>query len=268
MAKAIKHIKAGELHIEVIGQIPDQEHKRRSARTRRTSPAQAFYNNKCSWQELELVIATNFTNDDWVVTYTYDNDHLPKDKKAAQKELQKHFRKVRAVRRLRGADLLYAYTTEGYHKKSAVDFLGEDGYLEDGRLHHHVVLNGLGPGDREELQSLWHGGGYIRVEPLDLRYVRELAKYMTKEAREFGRPKPGERTWNASRNLKKYEVTYEEIRSNSVTLAAPPGAEYCTAFDEVNPYGFGHCIGIRYFLREQRPRRRYSYNLGRRPKIE
>ena len=135
MAKAIKHIKAGELHIEVIGQIPDQEHKRRSARTRRTSPAQAFYNNKCSWQELELVIATNFTNDDWVVTYTYDNDHLPKDKQAAQKELQKHFRKVRTIRRLRGADLLYAYTTEGYHRKSAVDFLGEDGYLEDGRLH-------------------------------------------------------------------------------------------------------------------------------------
>lgn len=266
MAKAIKHIKAGELHIEVIGQIPEKEYKRRSARSRSTSPAQAFYNEKRSWQELELVIATNFCSRDWVVTYTYDNDHLPPDKKAASKEIQKHFRKLRTVRKKRGADLLYIYVTEGYHKKCAVDFLGEDGHLEDGRLHHHVVINGLGPADREEIQSLWHGDGYIRMEPLELRYVRELAKYMTKEARDFGRPKPGERTWNASRNLKKYEVTYDEISSNSVTLTPPPGAEYCTSFDEVNPYGFGHNVGIRYFLREQQPAQRYSYNLGRRPR--
>ena len=116
MAKAIKHIKAGELHIEVIGQIPEKEHKRRSARSRSTSPAQAFYNEKRSWQELELVIATNFCSRDWVVTYTYDNDHLPPDKKAASKEIQKHFRKLRTVRKKRGADLLYIYVTEGYHK--------------------------------------------------------------------------------------------------------------------------------------------------------
>lgn len=266
MAKAIKHIKAGELHIEVIGQIPEQERKRRSSRSRPTSPAQAFYNEKRSWQELELVIAANFSSRDWVVTYTYDNAHLPPNKKAAAKELQKHFRKLKRIRGKRGEEFRYIYVTEGYHLKNAVDFLGEDGHLEDGRLHHHVVVNGLGPGDREEIQSLWHGGGYIRVEPLDLRYVRELAKYMTKEAREFGRPKPGERTWNASRNLKKYEVTYDEISSNSVTLTPPPGAEYCTSFDEVNPYGFGHNVGIRYFLREQRPGQRYSYNLGRRPR--
>lgn len=265
MAKAIKHIKAGELHIEVIGQIPEKEYKRRSARSRSTSPAQAFYNEKRSWQELELMIAANFTDRDWVITFTYDNEHLPANKKAAQKELQKFLRKLRAARKKRGQELRYAYVTEGYHKKGIAGFLEEDGEWEDARLHHHVVLNGVGPGDCEEIASLW-GRGLIRMEPLELRYVRELAKYMTKEARDFGRPKPGERTWNASRNLKKYEVTYDEISSNSVTLTPPPGAEYCTSFDEVNPYGFGHNVGIRYFLREQQPAQRYSYNLGRRPR--
>ena len=62
MSKAIKHIKAGLLHIEVIGTIPDRPPGRqgRAARSQATSPAQQFYNDKCSWRELELVVAANF----------------------------------------------------------------------------------------------------------------------------------------------------------------------------------------------------------------
>ena len=53
MAKAIKHIKAGLLHIEVIGQVPDRSgRKPRAARSRPTSAAKAFYNLKTAWREL------------------------------------------------------------------------------------------------------------------------------------------------------------------------------------------------------------------------
>lgn len=267
MARAIKHIKAGLLNIEIIGTIPEREPgRRRSGRCRPTCPAQQFYNDKCSWRELELTAAANFGRHDLVLTFTYDDLHLPPDKQAAAKLLQAFFRKLRTARRRRGEELRYIYVTEGWHGKSEDKFFGGDGRLEDRRLHHHVVLNCVGPGDLEEIQSLWPGGGYVRAEPVDVHYYRDLAKYLTKEAREFGRSRPGERTWRASRNLKKYEVEYIEIPSDSVTLSAPPGAVDYVQFAEKNPFGFSDCIGARYLLFPEEAPPGYSYTKGRKPK--
>ena len=118
-------------------------------------------------------------------------------------------------------------------------------------------------GDLDELRSLWTGGGYIRAEPLDVHYYRELAKYLTKEAREFGRPRPGERTWRASRNIPKPQVEYIEIPSDSITLAPPSGAVDYEPFAVSNPYGFAACVGARYLLFPQRERAAHSYNQPR-----
>lgn len=265
MSKAIKHIRAGLLHIEVIGTVPEgrRDRRGRAGRSRPTSPAQQFYNNKCSWRAAELHLAANFGGRDMVLTLTYDDAHLPLDKKSADACLKKFFRKLRAVRRRRGQELKYIYVTEGFHGKGEDDAFGGDGELEDRRLHHHVVVNGTGPGDLEEIRSLWQYGGYLRAEPVDVHYYRELAKYLTKEAREFGRGKPGERTWRASRNLIKYEVEYIEIPSDSVTLAPPAGAVDYVQFCEHNPYGFADCIGARYLLYEDREAPGYSYTRGR-----
>ena len=117
MARAIKHIKAGLLHVEVIGTIPEREPgRRRAGRCRPTCAAQQFYNNKCSWHELELKLATNFGGRDWVLTLTYDDGHLPPDKRSADKFLQKFFRKLRTARRRRKEELRYIYATEGWHR--------------------------------------------------------------------------------------------------------------------------------------------------------
>jgi len=290
MARAIKHIKAGLLHVEVIGTVPEASPgRRRSGRCRPTSAAQQFYNNKCSWRELELKLAANFGRGDQVYTTTYDDAHLPAGKKEAERILRKLIRKLRDVRRKRGEELRYIYVTEGFHGKSEDDYMGpprepsvsgsrvergrseadERGLcrrgLEDRRLHHHIVFNGVGPGDLEEIQSLWTsiGGGYVRAEPVDVHYYRELAKYLTKEAREFGRAKPGERTWRGSRNLRKYEVEYIDIPSDSVTLSAPPGAVDYVQFSERNPFGFANCVGARYLLFEEEAPPSYSYTKGR-----
>ena len=178
MARAIKHIKAGLLHVEIIGTIPEREPgRRRAGRCRPTCAAQQFYNNKCSWHELELKLATNFGGRDWVLTLTYDDGHLPPDKRSADKFLQKFFRKLRTARRRRKEELRYIYATEGWHGKTEDAWFGGGGRLEDRRLHHHVVLNGTGPGELEEIRSLWDGGGYVRAEPVDIHYYRELAKY-------------------------------------------------------------------------------------------
>ena len=265
MARGIKHIKAGLLHVEVIGTIPDdsQVRQRRSGRCRATSAAQQFYNDKCSWRELELKLAANFGRGDWVVTPTYDDEHLPPGKREADRCLQKFFRKLRTARRKRDQELRYIYATEGWHGKAADDWFGTDGRLEDRRFHHHFVVNGVGPGDLEEIRSLWPYGGYVRIEPVDVHYYRELAKYLTKEAREFGRARPGERVWRASRNLKDYETEYIEIPSDSVTLAPPEGAVDYVQFNERNPYGFADCVGARYLLFSDETLPDYSYTRGR-----
>ena len=264
MAKAIKHITAGLLHIEVIGNVPDRPPGRRTraGREQKTCAAQQFYNDKCSWRELELRIAANFQRA-LVLALTYDEEHLPEDKRAADRYFSKFIRRYRDARKKRGLPLKYIYVTEGFHDKRAADWLEGDGELEHRRLHHHMIVDITGEDDLEEIRSLWQGGGYIRAEPLDVHYYRELAKYMTKEAREFGRPKPGERTWRASRNLQKPVVEYIEIPSDSVTLAPPYGAVDYEPFSEKNPYGYADCIGARYLLFPEREHIAYSYNQPR-----
>lgn len=263
--KAIKHIKAGLLHIEVIGKVPERPPGRRTraGRSAKTCPAQQFYNDKCSWRELMLQLAANFAGRDLVLVLTYNEEHLPRDKAAGDKEFQKFVRRLRRVRKRRGQELRYVYNTEGFHGLGGDPVFGPDGELEDRRIHHHVVLNRAGPDDLEEIRSLWHGGGYVRAEPLDIHYYKELARYLTKEAREFGRPRPGQRTWKASRNLRPPEVEYIEIPSDSVTLSPPFGAVDYEPFVEKNPWGFADCIGAKYLLFPEPERRAYSYTRPR-----
>ena len=221
----------------------------------------AFYNHKCSWRELELVIAKNFRKG-MVVALTYDDQHLPKDKAAARKIIKKFFRKLRESRKRRDEELLYLYNVEGLHGAEKNSFFGNDTDLEDRRIHHHMVVNG---NDLEEIQSLWEFG-FVRMEPLDVHYYEELAKYLTKEALE-GRAKPGERMWCGSRNLDRtVDVEYYDIPTDGVTLTAPEGAIDYRQFHEKNPYGFADCIGARYLLYPKETPPSLSYAAGRKSK--
>lgn len=111
-----------------------------------------------------------------MLVFTYDDAHLPDNKKSADACFQRFVRRYRAARRKRGEELQYIYNTEGFHECRYYDHFNEDGELEDRRLHHHVVLNCVSLEDLEEVRSLWQGGGYVRAEPLDVHYYRELAK--------------------------------------------------------------------------------------------
>lgn len=260
--KAIKHIRAGLLNIEVIGAVPEKKPvRRRAKKSSATCAAMMFYNHKCSWRELELVIAKNFRKG-MVVALTYDNEHLPKTKAEARKLIKKFFRKLRESRKRRDEELLYLYNVEGLHGAEKNDYFGNDSELEDKRIHHHMVING---NDLEEIRSLWEFG-FVRMEPLNVHYYEELAKYLTKEASE-GRAKPGERTWVGSRNLQridpKTDIEYCEIPSNSITLTAPEGAIDYRQFHEKNPYGFADCIGARYLLYPEETPPPMSYAWGR-----
>ena len=197
------------------------------------------------------MIAANFDRRDLVVTLTYDDAHLPQSRAEAVKNLKKFFRALRGVRRRQGLpELKYIYVTEGFHEKRENDWLEGDGSLEDRRLHHHVVINTTGIDDLEEIRSLWQGGGYIRAEPLDVHYYRELAKYMTKEAREYGK-QLGKKTWVSSRGLKRPVQPKAEVVPDLMTLTVPPNADPLeSSGGEVRLGEFGCYAWIKYIYRD------------------
>lgn len=266
MAKRLKLVSAGPVHYEYIVPITASEDgvRRRSKLRQVSSAAQQFMNLKNSWRELELYLAENFKSGALVIALTYDDAHLPETKPAADALWSKFVRKLRATRRARGEELKYIYATECQHGRADDEYFGSDSSWEDRRMHHHAIINGTGR-DFEEIRSLWEYGDHIRIEPLDIHFLIELAKYLTKEAREFGRAKVGERTWKGSRNLRKYKVEYDDVR-DSMTLVAPPGAVDFTRTEGANPEGYGEMVCTRYLLLEPEPRPVYSYNQGRRKK--
>ena len=234
MAKRLKIITAGRLVIVGCYTIPTPRSTDRERRALReiSSAAQERMNLKRSWQKLEVELAANFTRRDLHLVFTYDDDHLPPSRVEAVKLLKKLIRLLRDHRKARGQETRYIYVTE---QLSA----------EGGRLHHHMILNSTGA-DLEVIQSLWPYGA-VELEPLDLWQGYEaLAKYLTKEPRECGKPESGARTWAASIGLKKAKVESEIVRDN-LTVAPPPGAIILSSPPPVENE-FGVFTTITYYL--------------------
>lgn len=232
MAKRKRSIRAGRLCLVTLTSMPlprDPDYVR-AEKSRCTSLAQQKLNLKYSCQKLELLLAANFDHHDYYVTLTYDNDHLPADRAAAVKRIQRFIRQLRRHRQARGQELKYIYTTEGLHDK---------------RLHHHIVINGYD--DEEIIRSLWTDGN-TDASAFDLKQVTALASYMTKEPLEHGKAQVGKRCWSPSRNLAK-PVIESEIVSDDLTLAPPLNA---TVLDQppVVRTEFGAFAYIKYLLPE------------------
>ena len=211
MAKLIKRtITAGPLVMEAIYPAP---HPRDSMGVRQgkkalSSAAQQRMNLKYAYQRLELLIAANFRRGDLWCTFTYDDEHLPKNRKESIARMSAFMKRLRALRKPNGSELVYIYNTEHKHG--------------DGRWHHHVLLNNVGEAF-EEIAQLW-GQGLVFIRPLRVdkqKHFESLARYLCKEYRDG----VGDRMWTCSRNLKKPErdcCRVDEVEA--AALAAPEGS--------------------------------------------
>ena len=212
-----KRVQAGRLVREVLWTpaFPGDSAKTRAEKSRYSSEARRKINDRYSWQKLKALLAANFTDKDLVLTLTYDDAHLPESHKQARGKLKQFFAVLREHRRQnQQPDLKYIYCTENKHG--------------DGRFHHHVVINAAGE-DYAGLRRLWTYGQNLHFERVDIYGYEELAKYLTKEAREFGHPSVGARSWVASRGLRKPEVLPSEWVPGNVRLSPPAGAHIvCT----------------------------------------
>lgn len=235
MSKVLREIRAGRLGYAVLYTAPSiaDSPKVRAEKCQATSAARQKINLRRSWEQLELLLYENFGRNDFHLTLTYDNDHLPADKEKAVALLKKYFVDIRASRRKRKGDLRYLYVTENKH--------GE------GRIHHHVVLNGTG--DLEELRALWPYG-HIHVQNLRPRDFGHLARYLTKEARDYGK-RLGAKTWVCSRNIRRPKPAKPETVPDLMTLAVPPNADPLEASGgEVRVGEYGTYSYIKYLYRD------------------
>lgn len=225
MAKErLKIVQAGTLwmavqYTAIRGSDPGQ---RREMKSMISTPARESLNAKLSWQRLMLILAANFRSSDLVVTLTYRDEQLPRHREEAIKRIKYFIRLLRKARSARGQPLRYVYTTEGYHS--------------GGRLHHHLIVNDTG-GDYCEIMALWRrNGDNVDFEGFGRDGPERWGKYLTKEPREKGRRHVGDRSWSASRNLKKPETESTFVTAGTALLP-PAGAFILDRAECENCYG-------------------------------
>lgn len=207
--KTKKMIVAGALVREVIysraaGREPAAV---RQAKRKTSTEAQQRLNARLSWEKLELMLAANFVPGDLVATLTFDDDHLPPDRKTAAARLKKFRGELARIRAEKSEELRMIWTLENK--------------LGTGRWHVHAVINTTG-GDFGDILRCWPYGSEVRIEKLELNKSRNyetLARYMCKEARE----RPGLRCWSTTRSCRKPEVEVWQVPDDE-RIEIPAGA--------------------------------------------
>lgn len=245
MAKKKVTIEAGPLRKVYVytPPMPRDTERKRAERKKITTRAQKELNKKTAYGTLENILACNFSACDLWVTLTYDEQHKPKNRKAALKCIRAFIRAYREERKRRGKDFVYIYCTE---EKTT-----------NGRLHHHMVINATGPEDLETICAFWKN---CEPQAIEVKRFAEgfeniqdaylsRAQYMTKEYDE----KPnGAQTWSGSKNLKRPITRREWIKDNEV-IDFPPDADPRSRSIERYQNDFGEFIYLKYLILQQRP---------------
>lgn len=220
LAKRRKTIYAGNVVYDVVYTVanPRMPEDVRKQVKQISTVAQAKTNCNTATRKLELLMAANFSLSDLVLTFTYDDAHLPATYQDAQKIWSKFIRQLRQVRKMRGQTLKYIYVPEGLH--------------DNHRFHHHMIINATAQ-DLEVMHSLWTYGAQV-----DLTYLHEKgyygwARYLSKERREASLN--GKRMYIPSKNLQKPEVEYAWV-DDAVTIETPPGATEIEKSEDRNAY--------------------------------
>lgn len=194
----------------------------RRAKQRISTCVREAMNFRTSVQKLWHILEATFNPATAIfVTLTYREADLPKRKEDADRKLSYWIRAIREHRTANGQETVYVRVTEGYHSQ--------------GRLHHHILINGTG-GDYKLFRDLWPYADQIDFEPYYCKSHWQHADYFTKEAKEHGRRRVGERMWRASRNVKRPVITYDEAPCGSI-LAAPVEASVLDKDTKENTFG-------------------------------
>ena len=191
--------------------------KVRAAKAKATSQAQQLRNQILSIRQLELLLACNFPTpgSGLVCCLSFDDQHLPKTRREAQRRFKYFLKKLRAERK--GAGL----------PEPRVIYSPEVLTSSSGRWHYHIVIDSTGD-DLDMLRRCWIYGSDIDATPLRVdeeKHHETQARYMSKELREAQEydSKPGLHGWSCTRSCRRPEVD-EQIVDDRKPLRAPRGA--------------------------------------------
>ena len=191
--------------------------KVRAAKAKATSQAQQLRNQILSIRQLELLLACNYPTpgSGLVCCLSFDDAHLPKTRREAQRRFKYFLKKLRAERRAaRLPEPRVIYSPEVLTSSS-------------GRWHYHIVIDSTGD-DLSMLRRCWIYGSDIDAAPLRVDEEKNhetQARYMSKELREAQEyeSRPGLHGWSCTRSCRKPEVD-EQIVEDRKPLRAPRGA--------------------------------------------
>ena len=164
----------------------------RRAKCKPTSEIQGLLNEKNSERKLVRLLHSNFTEKDVSLTLTYKVN--PESTEEAGRLLANFLRRIKRARAKLGLEPLKYITVTEVGKRN-------------GRIHHHVIMNG--GIDRDMIEKLW-GLGFANTQRLQFgeNGITGLAMYFVKERQTY-------RRWNSSRNLIRPEA---EERDGKITL--------------------------------------------------
>ncbi|MBQ9838992.1 MAG: hypothetical protein IJO56_05850 [Oscillospiraceae bacterium] len=230
--------------------LPSDSKQARTAKQAATNKAQRFLNIRNATENLLWILLANFdTKDSCWVTCTFDEDHLPANRKHLRNISSSFFDKLRAEWKRHDRELKYVYIPEGAALAAAPDAqpITDQAWeiapwrdkrrwerLDDpapnekkekvARFHMHVFIL-LQKQDYETVRAFWpYGQVYINpIRTKNLESFERLAAYATKEARTGQRAK-GERSYIPSLNIKKPSVTGRWCEDYE-GIVMPPGAE-------------------------------------------
>ena len=182
-------VKAGTLTEVECYPVYEGTYRRKLSNVNPTPEAVRIVNDRNARKKFERLAECNFrTGVDLMISLTYEK--APDDPKICDRDLRNYLNRVNRARKKKGL------------KKAKC--IGVVEYGKNGRLHHHLLIEG--GLDRDTMEKLW-GKGYANCDRLQAGKggITAAAKYMTKgfsAKREKGRHR-----YFFTRNLKKPVVT-------------------------------------------------------------
>lgn len=220
-----KRIYCGEEYLEVdivaVTNMPEAGKGKRG----KSSQAQKNLNDKRSKRRFVQIANTNFGTNDFHISATYNNEHLPMSLEEAEKNVHNYLDRIkRKMKRETGEDLKYMLVTEytpeeeeGQLTLQGID--ADDKTTKAVRIHHHIIINNGGL-DRDDLELMWSTTrinwkkandpeyrakadyyGFVNCDRLQPNEngLEGIVNYINKR-------KKGCKKWSTSMNLKKPKV--------------------------------------------------------------
>lgn len=185
----------------------------RNGRSLPTSNAQQKVNLKNALTTLTNKINNNFSENDLLLTFTYDMQHHPTNEDEFKVDAQLLVRRIKALYIKNDLECKYIYVLEVSHT---------------GRYHIHMILNNTGILDINTIKNCWLKGcvnhTYLYSEYDQVDY-KPLACYLLKTSFHAEEGTHIGRRWNCSNNIKNAEIEREDIKESDVLCldAIPEG---------------------------------------------